>query len=500
MNAAPFPTFDENAAAIAENGYDVLPLPRGQKRAVLKDWTNYQFQETDLCKYRGWGIGLLTRRTPVIDADVKHARAAAEIEALVEAEFGPAPRRVGAAPKAAWVLQLEGPAFAKLQTCGYRFPGDAPGDKAHKVEILADGQQLVAYNIHPDTHKPYVWNGAGEPLRTPVGLLPPLTHEQAREFIVKAEAILAYHGTPVGESANGQANGHDAGAKQGPGSRNSTLTKLAGSMRRAGFSAAAIGDALHKENLERYEPPLPGAEVNAICEQAGKWQQGESDGTDSSDWPEPVNILHELSAPAFTAEDLPAVLAQYPAAYAQATGFDPSLPLSGAISVAAAALSDGFQIVGDSSSEWFTQARLWILAIARPGTGKTPAHKAMLAPLWAIDGALREAHAQALAAKTKDDPVPPKPRVIVTDTTIEALARWNRHWKHTSRHKPSATRPGRAIPRRVGRHRDHQARTRIRHRQSTLRDDSLSLSQMRQLFALFDGDARGQYRLRSPRP
>lgn len=63
-------------------------------------------------------------------------------------------------------------------------------------------------------------------------------------------------------------------SRQGPGNRNSTLTKLAGSMRRAGFSTAAIIDALHKENFQRFEPPLPGAEVNAICEQAEKWERG----------------------------------------------------------------------------------------------------------------------------------------------------------------------------------------------------------------------------------
>ena len=38
-----------------------------------------------------------------------------------------------------------------MATAGYRLPGDEPGAKAHKVEILADGQQFVAYGIHPVT-------------------------------------------------------------------------------------------------------------------------------------------------------------------------------------------------------------------------------------------------------------------------------------------------------------------------------------------------------------
>ena len=85
-------------------------------------------------------------------------------------------------------------------------------------------------------------------------------------------------------------------------------------------------------------------------------------------WPDPVDILSEMAA-------------QFPIDFARSTGFDPSLTLSAAVSVAAAALSDGFQIVGNSKSQWFQQPRLWILDIARPGAGKTPAQRAMLAPL-----------------------------------------------------------------------------------------------------------------------
>ncbi len=66
-----------------------------------------------------------------------------------------------------------------------------------------------------------------------------------------------------------------SGTKQAPGSRNNTLTSLAGAMRRAGFSSNAISDALHKENYERYEPPLPAQEVNGICDRAEKWERGE---------------------------------------------------------------------------------------------------------------------------------------------------------------------------------------------------------------------------------
>jgi hypothetical protein len=139
-------------------------------------------------------------------------------------------------------------------------------------------------------------------------------------------------------------------------------------------------------------------------------------------WPDPVNILGEMSAPEFTGDELPPVLSEFALAFARSTGFDPSLTLSASVSVAAAALSDHFQIVGDSRSQWFQQARLWILNIGRPGTGKTPVQKAMLGPLWAIQKALTEEHDQAVATLPEGEKAPPIPRVIIGDATIEALS------------------------------------------------------------------------------
>ena len=63
---------------------------------------------------------------------------------------GDAPVRFGQAPKRLRVYRTAEP-FTKLSTAGYRLPGDEPGAKAHKVEILAAGQQFVAYGVHPDT-------------------------------------------------------------------------------------------------------------------------------------------------------------------------------------------------------------------------------------------------------------------------------------------------------------------------------------------------------------
>ena len=203
----------------------------------------------------------------------------------------------------------------------------------------------------------------------------------------------------------------------GDGGRNDFLSREAFRQRKQGATPEQILCVIRELNKARCSPPLTNEEVEKIA--IGKTQV-QPEGQEP--WPDPVNILQELCAPPFTGEELPAVLAEYPIAYAKATGFDLSITLSAALGVAAAALSDSFQVVGDSNSKWFQQARLWILAIARPGAGKTPAQKAMLAPLWHIHQQLDAEWREAVAMLGDDEHEPPRPRAIVVDTTIEALS------------------------------------------------------------------------------
>ncbi len=75
---------------------------------------------------------------------------------------------------------------------------DATGKvKGSKVEILASGQQFVAYAIHPDTGKPYQWNGGGEPLAMERSRLVTLDEDQAKEIVARCEVLLSLHGQLV---------------------------------------------------------------------------------------------------------------------------------------------------------------------------------------------------------------------------------------------------------------------------------------------------------------
>jgi hypothetical protein len=139
-------------------------------------------------------------------------------------------------------------------------------------------------------------------------------------------------------------------------------------------------------------------------------------------WDQPVNFLRELSAAPFERADVPAEISGYAFAYAQQTGFDPTITVLSAVTAAAAALSDGFKLVADSGTGWMQPAVLWSLIIGPSGSGKSPAQKAMLKPLNEIQRALLADYQRTKdAAKDGDDKVK-RPRIIVNDATIEALS------------------------------------------------------------------------------
>jgi hypothetical protein len=139
-------------------------------------------------------------------------------------------------------------------------------------------------------------------------------------------------------------------------------------------------------------------------------------------WPEPVNFLHELAAPPFARDDVPGEIGDFAFAYAEQSGFDPTITVLAAVVAASAALSDDFKLVADSGTGWMQSARLWGLTIAPSGAGKTPAHSAMLHPLHDMQRDLYAEFKRNVESLADDEQKPPRPRIVIADATIEALS------------------------------------------------------------------------------
>jgi hypothetical protein len=197
------------------------PLPISGKAPPVAGWQNIIVTNTIINDWSGkWpdalSTGILTRNTPAVDVDVTDDEVAEELTVLAEEILGKSPVRVGRAPKRAMLYRTTTP-FPKVSTTF-----TSPNGDTHKVEVLADGQQIVVKGIHPDTHRPYSWHGGEPGPHLKHGQLPSVTAEMAAEFIAAAAELMTNRGwTPVRKKhANGDAErsrlNHETGSNREP--------------------------------------------------------------------------------------------------------------------------------------------------------------------------------------------------------------------------------------------------------------------------------------------
>jgi len=413
--------FSEVAAALHGAGYSPLPIKRGDKRPSCGDgWQHYAFDADDIERYANDGCGVLCGTLAAVDIDVYEPELAAAIERMVYEVCGvdvPVPRRIGQPPKVLIPFRVGGGEFAKMQTKKYKLRSVPDAPKESGVEILARGQQFVAYAVHPDTHEPYEWNGGGDLLRVPVGLLPELTQAQAQEIKRRAETLLVAMAEPVVPT---HANGPPDATTVAAGGRNDMLTRFAGKLRHAGLDESEILGALLARNSARCTPPLDESEVHTIARSVARYDPAPTTvGV--------VNILRRFAAPPFSDRDAPPTLAAYARTLARAAGGDPSWLLVAATVALAGVIPDTIRLQCRRTSHWYESARLWALGVGAPGSWKSPAVRAVTRRIFAAHRELvaRFAAENATATEggntTRAD-APPRPALIASDATIEKLS------------------------------------------------------------------------------
>lgn len=147
----------QHGAHLVELGYNVTPIKPGTKRPDLKNWPNHVATVEDVVAWCGngranHGAGINARYTPAVDVDILDREVAdAMSDELTRIFGGGLWWRTGQEPKFLVPFRSAEP-FRKITSRVY-----TDGEHEHKVEILGDGQQWVAYHVHPDTGKPYQW-------------------------------------------------------------------------------------------------------------------------------------------------------------------------------------------------------------------------------------------------------------------------------------------------------------------------------------------------------
>ena len=188
------------------------PIPVVGKEPPLKGWSDITATDALIdrwaTQYAGaTNTGIITADTPAIDIDVLDSVVANELHQLAERMIGPSPVRTGRPPKRALIYRADKP-FKKISTPIFT----SPDGRAHKIEVLGWGQQIVVHGIHPDTGKPYTWSGGTPGPGLPRSALTLLTAEKVIEFIAAATALMsAQPGWIATKKTNGAGNGHANG-------------------------------------------------------------------------------------------------------------------------------------------------------------------------------------------------------------------------------------------------------------------------------------------------
>ncbi len=200
----PATSFAATAARLAANGYRPLPIAPGKKYPGFDEWQRFAYAAGCESKFAGYGCGVLTGDVIGLDIDVDCPDAAAAVEAAVRealnlGDAAELPRRIGNAPRELLVLRTDKP-FRKVTSASYTLR--TTGTPA-RVEVLGEGQQFVAYALHPTTGRPYAWNGGGDLLDVPRADLVAIDESKAHELVRAAEAALEEWGDRVADAAPG---------------------------------------------------------------------------------------------------------------------------------------------------------------------------------------------------------------------------------------------------------------------------------------------------------
>jgi putative DNA primase/helicase len=210
MSIATPQELNELRLKLHSHGYHPVPIigahvdvPSAGKKPTMSGWqtkcataTEEEIARWSRSQIGGTNTGILCGRTVGVDIDVLDDALSDALVARAMELLGPTSlRRIGRAPKMLLVYRVATP-ITKLQTPALIF-GDDPDTKTDsdkcKVEILAAGQQFVAFGIHPDTRQPYHWPEKS-PFDIPFADVPLVTLELLERFVNEAEQLLRASG------------------------------------------------------------------------------------------------------------------------------------------------------------------------------------------------------------------------------------------------------------------------------------------------------------------
>ena len=193
----------ELGSQVLGNGYPLIPLILREKRPALSNWRNINATEELVKSWRG-GIGIRTGFVVFIDVDILNP-VADRIREWCVREIGPAPVRIGYAPKLGLMYRSEVLLPTRISK-GY-LDG---AEKRAAIEALGDGRQFVAFNIHPDTGKEYVWLEGVDPTNIRVEDLTLIRPDQIERLFAFLDSMAFQEGWSLPTTAAPRTGGDES--------------------------------------------------------------------------------------------------------------------------------------------------------------------------------------------------------------------------------------------------------------------------------------------------
>lgn len=242
-----------------QKGWQVLPLVSKDKKPLVP-WKNGGSldEHTVIGWFDMWpdaNLGIVTGKKSgfvVLDVDSGHGGDETLLQLM---------DKYGALPETP-ISRTGGGGMHYLFLCPDFEISNSAGKLGPGLDIRGDGGQICA---PPSVHKTgnlYKWDDYFKPSRFPIAPMPSWMLELLK---VKTPSHAAQY-------ASGQGF-YEAGT------RNSSLTSLAGTMRRRNMAKETIYVALQSENERRCSPPLPEEEIKSIVESVSKYAPNEWPGT-----------------------------------------------------------------------------------------------------------------------------------------------------------------------------------------------------------------------------
>ena len=141
------------ALSLIAKGFAPIPIPRGKKGPIVSGWQHKTFTQDNFLPNFNVGIRTGDGGVAFLDVDVLDSAITDAICAQWNVRFegrGVLFRRTGRAPKTGIMFRTGTDVRKKAVKVA--------GDK-YRVEVLATGQQFVAFGVHPETRAAYFWHG-----------------------------------------------------------------------------------------------------------------------------------------------------------------------------------------------------------------------------------------------------------------------------------------------------------------------------------------------------